>query len=361
MMITKLDLSSLSYRAAFCGALLTFLVLAPAGRAQDTATRDLLKAGPAEPRPRPVCGAIRPSETPSASNRDRAREASQRGQQAALLGDAPSAIRALRDAATLDPTAADVAFQLAGVFETARDTINAVREYCRFLSLAPSSAEAKVVVDKIRILAPPKVEQVIDLPLAMFRSGIAAFRRGELSSADSAFSAAISMDTSWADAYYNRARVRLLRNDRQHAGADFAQYLRLNPGAIDRVEVANQLAALGLGRYSFSPGRTFAWGLFVPGAGEFYTHRSIRGTFTLIGVGASAAVAMMQKTSATTRKSERPYLIPAAATGGALWLLSALDATIFAQSTIDHERRVAFNVAPSRNGVVAQVTLFRSR
>ncbi|HEY7395405.1 MAG TPA: hypothetical protein VH559_11210, partial [Gemmatimonadaceae bacterium] len=325
--MTKPESSSLSYRAAFCGAMLTLLVIGSAGLAQDTVPRDLLKAGPAEPRPRPVCGAIRPSETPSATNRDRAREASQRGQQAALLGDAPSAIRALRDAATLDPTAADVAFQLAGVFETAKDTVNAVREYCRFLSLAPSSAEAKVVVDKIRVLAPPKVEQVIDLPLAMFRSGIAAYRRGELSSADSAFSAAIVMDSTWADAYYNRGRVRLLRNDRQHAGADFAQYLRLNPGAVDRIEVANELADLGLGRYSFSPGRTFAWGLFVPGAGEFYTHRSFRGMFTLVGVGGAAAVALMQKTSASTGKPERPYLVPAAATGGVIWVWSLLDAT----------------------------------
>jgi len=360
MMMTK-PLSSLSYRAAFCGAMLTLLVIGPVGRAQDTGPRDLLKAGPAEPRPRPVCGAIRPSETPSASNRDRAREASQRGQQAALLGDAPAAIRALRDAATLDPTAADVAFQLAGVFETARDTINAVREYCRFLSLAPSSAEARVVVDKIRVLSPPKVEQVIDLPLAMFRSGIAAYRRGELSASDSAFTSAINMDTSWADAYYNRARVRLLRNDRQHAGADFAQYLRLNPGAPDRIEVANQLAALGLGTYSFSPGQTFAWGLLVPGGGEFFTHRAIRGTFALLAVGGSAAAALMQRTSATTLKSERPYLLPAAATGGVIWVWSLLDATVFAQNSIERERRVAFNVAPTRNGVAAQVTLFSSR
>jgi tetratricopeptide (TPR) repeat protein len=341
------------------GAIVSLLAIVPmVGRAQDPVTRELIKPGPAEPRPRPVCGAIRPSETPTAANRDRARDASQRGQQAALLGDGATAIRVLREAATLDPTAADVAFQLAGVYETARDSVNAVKEYCRFLSLAPTSPEARTVVDKIRILAPPRIEQVIDLPLAVFRSGIAAYRRGELTTADSAFSAAIAGDTAWADAYYNRGRVRLLLGDRQRAGTDFAQYLRLNPEARDRLDVSNELATLGLGEYSFSPLQTLAWGILIPSAGEFYTHRPIRGILTLLGVGGSAAMAFQERT--TGRRTEHPYLIAGLVTAGAVWLVSAVDATIYARNSVDKQRRVAFIVAPGTSGgLVAQVSLSR--
>jgi len=350
--------SIFSYRGVLPGAIVTLLMIAPSvGRAQETVTRELIKPGPAEPRPRPVCGAIRPSETPTAANRERARDASQRGQQAVLLGDGPSAIRILRDAATLDPTASDVAFQLAGAYETAKDAENAVKEYCRFLSLAPTSPEARTVVEKIRILAPPRIEQVIDLPLAMFRSGIAAYRRGELTTADSAFSAAIVGDTAWADAYYNRGRVRLLLGDRQHAGADFAQYLRLNPEARDRLDVSNELANLGLGAYSFSPLQTLAWGILIPSAGEFYTHRPIRGILTLLGVGGSATMAFTERT--TGRRTEHPYLIAGVVTAGAVWLISALDATIYARNSIDNQRRVAFMVTPGRSGLVAQVSIVR--
>lgn len=357
-MMTTRDSTIYSHRAVLCGAIMTLLVIAPVtGRAQDTLTRDLLKAGPAEPRPRPVCGAIRPSEGPTAANRERARETAQRGQQAALLGDSPNAIRLLREAATLDPTAPDVAFQLAGVHETARDPENAVKEYCRFLSLAPTSLEARSVVDKIRVLSPPRIEQVIDLPLAMFRSGIAAYRRGELSSSDSAFSAAITLDTTWADAYYNRARVRMLLGDRQHAGTDLAQYLRLNPDSRDRIEVSNELATLGLGEFSFSPLQTLAWGVFVPGAGQFYAHRPVRGSLTLIGVAGATAIALQERTL-SSRRTDRPYLIFGAAAAGAIWVWSALDATVYARKSVEDVRRVALMVAPSKSGLVAQVTLF---
>ena len=39
-----------------------------------------------------------------------------------------------------------------------------------------------------------------------------------------------------------------------------------------------------------SPGTALALGLVVPGAGQFYTGRTVRGALTLIGTGAAVAL-----------------------------------------------------------------------
>ena len=207
-----------------CAAAMACVILRPEmAHAQSGVAGDPLKPGAA--RARPICAVSRIVAAPNPEQRQRAHNLLQQGQQAAMLGDSPAELRALRDASDLDPSDPDLAYQLARAYEAARDSRNAVVEYCRFLSLAPTSRDAGDVVEKIRTLSPPRPDQIIDLTLAVFRSGVAAYHRGQFAAADSAFTRSIEADAEWADAFYNRARVRTARGDRQGARADFEQYL----------------------------------------------------------------------------------------------------------------------------------------
>ena len=275
-----------------------------------------------------------------------------------MLGDGPAELRALRDASALDPTDPDLAYQLARAYETAKDARNAVAEYCRFLSLAPTSPDASDVVERVRTLAPPRPDQVIDLMLAVFRSGVAAYQRGQFAAADSAFTRSIESDPEWGDAYYNRARVRTARGDREGARADFAQYLALDPEASDRRRVAAEIPAFH--PQALSPLTALAWGVVIPGGGQFYAGRPVRGVLTFAGVAAASGAAALTRTenagSAGTRL-QRPYLVVGIVTAAGLAALSALDAALHVQSSQEIPTRVGLSVGPSANGLVAQVSL----
>ena len=196
------------------------------------------------------------------------------------------------------------------------------------------------------------------MTLAIFRSGVAAYQRGDLVAADSAFTRSIEADPEWGDAYYNRARVRVARGDGDAARADFAQYLALDPEAPDRRQVARQVAALG--PQGLSPLRAFAFGAVIPGGGQFYAHRPILGVLTIVGVGAASGVAAMTKTvgtgSAGTRV-ERPYLIAGIVTASGIAAVSALNAALSVQSSQDAPTRVGLSFVPAANSVVARISV----
>lgn len=301
-------------RRAAPAALLAGLasVAAAQNRAQES-----LKPGRPEARTRPICPVTPPRNAPSEEATRRARLLAQRGQQAAILGDAQSALDALLEATSVDPTDPDLAYQLGRVHELMLDSVSAVREYCRFLSLAPTAPEASEVVEKVLNLTPPRIERVIDLPLAVYQRGLAAYQRGRLAAADSAFSTVIRLDSTWADAYYNRGRVRIALGDVARGQADLARFRQLSPES--RV---------------YSPGRALLFGTLIPGGGEFYTRRPIRGVLTVAAVaGAITAGALMnngETGSTTVGFRKRPYLIWGLATAGTISAVSALDAALFA-------------------------------
>jgi tetratricopeptide (TPR) repeat protein len=309
-------------------------------------------------RDRPVCPVARVVAAPATEQRQRARDLKQQGQQAAILGDGPAALRALRDASALDPTDADLAYQLGRAYETGKDAQNAIAEYCRFLSLAPTAPDAAEVFDKVRALAPSRPEQVIDVSLAVFRSGVAAYQRGQLAAADSAFTRTIQADSGWADAYYNRGRVRLARGDRNAARTDLVRYLSLVPEAPDRRQVVREVNDLG--PKTFSPVLAFAYGVVIPGGGQFYAHRPIRGALTLAIVGAASVAAAQTQTVGKTPtgvRTERPYLYAGLATAIGVGVLSAVDAAVYAWSTQDAAVRVGVSFVPGSNTLVARASI----
>jgi tetratricopeptide (TPR) repeat protein len=339
-----------------------FVVLASliAFPASSSAQRGLadepLKPGTA--RDRPLCPVATVGVAPAPALRQQARQLKQQGQQAAILGDSPAALRALRDASVLDPTDADLAYQLGQAYETAKDAPNAVAQYCRFLSLAPTSPDAGEVFERVRALAPARSDQVIDVALAVFRSGVAAYQNGQLAAADSAFTRAILADSGWADAYYNRGRVRFARGDRDAGRADLIRYLTRVPEATDRREVARVVSDLG--PEVLSPLLAFGLSAVIPGGGEFYVHRPIRGSLTVVAVAAASVWAAQTQTINTTEASirvHRPHLYAgiAAALGAAA--LSAVDATFHAWSTQDPPVRLGLSIEPGANAIVARVSI----
>ncbi len=365
-----------TWRGARSIAVVAAFALVPGiAGAQSGATRALLKPGSIETPPRAVCSGVRPTSSPTEQQRQRARDLAQRGQQSAILGDSPAALRDLRDASVLDPTDPDLAYQLARAYETAKDAANAAKEYCRFLALSPTALEAGEILEKVRILAPPRADPAIASALAVFRSGVAAFERGQMAAADTAFTQAIVFDSTWADAYYNRANVRVMLGDRASARADFEQYLKFKAGAVDRAAVADRIAALG--QPKFSPFGALVLGAVIPGAGEFYTRRPIRGLLTLVAIGGAAGYGLLQKSktisvqetatdpfgrpytyTSTRLTSERPNLITGAIVAGSVAALSALDAAIFAYTSGTEAQRVALSVVPGRTGLAARVAVF---
>jgi tetratricopeptide (TPR) repeat protein len=362
-----------SARARRLAVFICCAAFAPAiARAQSTNQRPPLKSAGVDATPRPVCSDVKPGGSPTDEQRQRARDLVQRGQQAAILGDGAAALRDLREASTLDPTDADLAYQLARMYESAQDAANATKEYCRFLALAPTAPEAGEAVEKVRVLASATGGAAISPGTAIFRIGVLAYERGELAFADTAFTNAITADSTWADAYYNRGRVRLERGDRDRARADFMQYVRLRPQASDRAVVDAQIDALG--RPAFSSLRAFSLGVVVPGAGHFYTRRPMRGVLTMLAVSGAVGVALLEKSTTisvqgtatdpfgnpypittTSVKTERPYFIAGVAAAGGIAAVSALNAALFARSA-SRVSRVALSVVPLRTGLALRVS-----
>ena len=80
-------------------------------------------------------------------------------------------------------------------------------------------------------------------------------------------------------AYYDRALARLGRGATQLASVDLEQYLRLKPEADDRAAVVTRIAALQ--RRTLSPATALSVGLVLPGGGQYYTRRPVRGVIAL--------------------------------------------------------------------------------
>ncbi len=251
---------------------------------------------------------------PTEAQRRAARALVQRGQQAAILGDRAAEREQLRQAAILDPADSDLAYQLARAHEGAGASADAAAEYCRFLALAPNAPEADEARERIAILAADVGE----------RPTVAATEpRGQPAVAAPA------------------------------------------PRTAAPAPVITRL----------SPGRALSLGLVVPGAGQFYAGRPIRGMLSLGGAGIALGYALSQErgttsvqetaldpfgnsyTYTTTRETRsRPHLAPGLAAAGAIAVASAIDAFNYSRRTND-ERRIALDVVPTANSLALRLAI----
>jgi hypothetical protein len=274
------------------------LALSAAGAQQspraDTALRNQARAALPS-----GCGPLRITATPTDSQRRAARDLAQRGQQAAILGDRVSARSQLRDAAALDPTDPDLAYQLARAHESAGASGDATAEYCRFLSLAPDAPESAEVRERVAVLTAEAQQS----PTPPARAG---------------------------------------------AGA------------------APALPPL-------SPQRALSLGLAIPGGGQFYAGRPVRGMITVAGAVGALAWGMSQQFgfreveqtaldpfgnpytfTAFEETTSRPRLGQGIAVAAALVVASAIDAFQFAKRT--QEQGLVLEVVPSGSSLAIRFT-----
>jgi tetratricopeptide (TPR) repeat protein len=344
--------------------------------AQRSAPNDVLKRAALAVTTRGSCPPAAAPRAPTNEQRRYARDLAERAQQAAILGDSLAARDQLRQAAVLDPTDPDLAYRLARTNETSGAIDDAAKEYCRFVALAPSAPETAEAREKVALLARPVLSAQAQAAEATFRAAIAAYERGQMIEAQAGFNSAIKSQPSWADAYYDRALVLLRLGQRDAAQRDFEQYLRLKPEADDRALVVARIDALRRG--TPSPTNALAMGLVIPGAGQFYTGRPVRGLVSLIAAGGALAVGLQQSTKTvivqqtatdpfgnpytytTSRlRTERPNLVPGVAVAGAIAVGGAIEAFVYARNARDARTRVALSVTPSGAGIALRLSLSR--
>ncbi len=309
--------------------------------AQELALKRLLPQGGVEACPRPA-----PAVPPSLRQREEARQLTTAGNQASLLGDHQAARDLFLRAAYLDPLNADLAYRLARAHEELDEPGAAVREYCRYLALAPDATEAGDVQQRVTELAPGEIGMP-EPALTAFRTALEWADRGGLREAERSFSYVLQVAPEWADAYYNRATIYAAQGQSGRAARDYRSYLEFEPQAEDREAVLERVAALeSRPARRANPSGALVGGVVLPGFGQFYTRRPAFGALILAGAGTTAYLALQSRTVTRTETAidpfgqpyeweyeatEYPYLAAGLAGAAAITLLGALEAYLYAQ------------------------------
>jgi regulator of sirC expression with transglutaminase-like and TPR domain len=217
------------------------------------------------------------------------------GHEAAIVGDHRQARDVFVDAARLSPGDERIAYQLGRAYEELGEKPNAVREYCRFLALAPNAADAVDVRSRITALtasangAPTPGDQAANT----FRLAVAHLDQRRWRDASDAFGRVIQTLPRAPEPYYDRAIALSALQQRDAAAKDFEQYLALRPGAEDQAQVRAQIDALR--RPTWSTSTALVTGLVLPGLGQAYTSRPWMGLGVAAVAGGSLFLALQSK------------------------------------------------------------------
>lgn len=277
---------------AACAALLSTLGVAlvarPAGAQNLTLKRSAVRPQAT------ACPVIALPRQPGAPQQNDARQQASLAQEAAIVGNQRAARALFGRAAQLDPSNEEIAYQYGRTLEDTGSPADALREYCRYITLAPASGDAADVRARIAALAPPTpARDGGDQATPQFRAGLVSFDRRQYEEAERAFGRAIAGAPTWADAHYNRGLARLGQRKTVEAVTDLRRYLELRPDAPDRVTVLTQVAAIER-PLPFTPGGALGRGI-IPGLGQFYTRRPLFGAVVLGAAGGGVAYALQSK------------------------------------------------------------------
>ena len=216
------------------------------------------------------------------------------GHEAAIVGDHRQARDVFVDAARLSPGDERIAYQLGRAYEELGERPNAVREYCRFLALAPQATEAPDVRARIATLAAAAGPSgAADQGGSAFRAGVGHLDQRRWREAADAFGRVIAVLPRAAEAYYDRAIALVALQQRDAAIRDYEQYLVLRPNAEDAVQVRAYIDALR--RPTWSTTTALVGGLVLPGFGQVYTARPCVGLGVAAAAGTSLYFALLSK------------------------------------------------------------------
>jgi tetratricopeptide (TPR) repeat protein len=288
------------------------------------------------------CPVFTPPPPPVRQQTEEANRLGTLAREASLEGDHKSAHDLFNQAAQLNPADPSLAYRLGRESEELGDTTAAVHEYCRYLSLAPTTGEEPGVRDRLTALLAPTAAQRGSALVTQFQTGVKAYDAEDWDAAGTAFSTVVEGAPGYAPAYFDRALVRAHQHHRGDAIRDFDSYLRLAPAADDRAVVRERIDQL---RHEVpSAGTAFALGL-LPGGGQYYTGQYVLGVFV---TGAAAGGVAWALTTQTVTKlhhyvdpNGNPYTAPYQATehqnlgaglgiAGGVTLLGAIEAAIVA-------------------------------
>ncbi len=272
--------------------------------AQTLAPKRTLTTGAA-----PGCDLAPPvanSDTPR--NNAEARRLAAAAQEAALVGDQTAARDAFARAALLNPSDDRLVYDLARAHEAVGDTLPAIGAYCRYLVLAPAGTEATDVRTRLTQLVPNDARQRADEALVAFKLGLEFLDIGNYASAVRAFDEVIRLSPAAPEGHFNRGLARSAAGSRADALADLEIYRASAPTVEERVEIARAIDVLR--RPVYSPGVAFARGV-LPGFGQFYTARPVRGVIVLAAVAGAVGAAITQQTTERTISYVDPNGVPA--------------------------------------------------
>jgi len=232
------------------------------------------------------------------------------GHEAAIVGDHRQARDVFVDAARLSPGDERIAYQLGRAYEELGEKPNAVREYCRFLALAPQASDAPDVRTRIlALVAPPPGATAASDPVGTaFRTGVANLDRRQWREAVDAFTRVIQSLPRASEAFYDRGLALSALQERDAAVRDFEQYLALRPGAEDQAQVRAQIDALR--RPTWSTSTALITGLVLPGLGQAYTSRPWIGLGVAALAGTSLYLAFLSKDEQEIREFPFPPGFP---------------------------------------------------
>jgi len=276
-----------------------FAIVGTRGDAQQLPVKRTLSAASALPCPAPP-----PGLTASRNDSPDVRRLMALGHEAAIVGDSRQARDAFVDAAKLSPRDERIAYQLGRAYEELGERPNAVREYCRFLALAPQSGDAADVRARITALAAPTGSNPAGDPAAAaFKAGVDHLDQRRWREAAESFGRTIQTLPRAAEAYYNRGLALAALDQRDDAVRDLEQYLAIRPTADDQAQVRAQIDALR--KPTWSAGTALLTGLLVPGLGQVYTSRPWIG----VGVAAVAGSALYLALYSTEEQEIRDFSV----------------------------------------------------
>ncbi|MEP6766673.1 MAG: hypothetical protein ABJB66_20320, partial [Gemmatimonadaceae bacterium] len=150
-----------------------------------------------------------------------ARRLAAAGQEAALVGDQTAARDAYAKAAALNPGDDRIAYDLGRANEELADSLAAVGEYCRYLTLSPAGREATDVRSRLLRLVPKGAAQSAQELLSTFRLGLFLYDSAKYDAAERAFDEVVRKAPSAAEGYFNRGLMRAAIGRRAESLKDF--------------------------------------------------------------------------------------------------------------------------------------------